>query len=575
MKILLTTLDSKFIHANLAVRYLKKFCMDDGFDIEIKEFTINQKQEYILGEIFSAKPDIVCFSCYIWNIEFVKELSYIIKEAKSSIQILYGGPEVSFEVEKLMGELPYADFVIFGEGEATFREFLLEYHKQCPDYSAVKGLAFRKDGCVVINEERNLIVNLDLVNYPYEEEDSFEDKIIYYESSRGCPFCCSFCMSSIDKRMRTFSMQRVRNDLAKLLKTKARQIKFVDRTFNADYKRSMEIINFIVDNNKNNMTIHFEITADIINREFLDFIGTLPVNMFQFEIGVQSLNEETLKEINRHMDIDKLFETVRFIEDKRNIHLHLDLIAGLPYEGYDTFKKSFDGLQRLNCEKIQLGFLKVLKGTKIYKDRFKHGIRYRRTAPYEVIRTNYITVDEILKLKDIEELVDKYYNEKYFEKTLKHVTAKFFPESAFEFYESFSSFWKQNGLYKVSHSRKKLYKIMYDYIKYINGADSQFLDCMRYDYVYNNQFEDLPDYLERECEEKYRFIKRSISNDEHFKNTYFPDARKDEKVVNEFRIVEIGEDVILFVYNDKNNIFNRCVTYVINDLIRRDYEQKR
>ncbi|MEL7649694.1 MAG: DUF4080 domain-containing protein [Sedimentibacter sp.] len=575
MKILLTTLDSKFIHANLAVRYLKKFCRDDGFDIEIKEFTINQKQEYILGEIFSANPDIVCFSCYIWNIEFVKELSYIIKEAKSSIQILYGGPEVSFEVEKLMEEQPYADFVIFGEGEATFREFLLEYHKQYPDFGAVKGLAFRKDGCVVINEERNLIMNLDSVNYPYEEEESFEDKIIYYESSRGCPFCCSFCMSSIDKRMRTFSLQRVRNDLAKLLKTKARQIKFVDRTFNADYKRSMEIINFIVDNNKNNMTIHFEITADIINREFLDFIGTLPVNMFQFEIGVQSLNEETLKEINRHMDIDKLFETVRFIENKRNIHLHLDLIAGLPYEGYDSFKKSFDGLHSLNCEKIQLGFLKILKGTKIYEDRFKHGIRYRRTAPYEVIRTNYITVDEILKLKDIEELVDKYYNEKYFEQTLEYVTAEFFPESAFKFYESFSLFWKQNGLYKVSHSRKKLYKIMYDYIKYINGADSQFLDCMRYDYVYNNQFEDLPEYLGRESEEKYRFIKRSISNDEHFKNKYFPGAGKDEKVINEFRIVEIGKDAILFVYSDKNNIFNRCGTYVINDLIRRDYEQKR
>ncbi|MDF2616749.1 MAG: cobalamin B12-binding/radical protein, partial [Sedimentibacter sp.] len=285
MKILLVTLDSKFIHANLAVRYLKKFCSDDDFNIEIKEFTINQKQEYIIGEILSANADLICFSCYIWNIEYIKEISYIIKEAKNSIDILWGGPEVSFEVKKLMEEEIYVDYVVFGEGEITFREFLKQYHSENPDYSSINGLALRKERSISINEERNLVLNLDELSYPYEEDDNFEDKIIYYESSRGCPFSCSFCMSSIDKRMRTFSMERVKRDLSMLLKTKARQIKFVDRTFNADYKRSMEIMNFIIENNQNNMTIHFEITADIINNEFLEFVGTLPVNMFQFEIG--------------------------------------------------------------------------------------------------------------------------------------------------------------------------------------------------------------------------------------------------------------------------------------------------
>ncbi|MEA5096435.1 MAG: DUF4080 domain-containing protein [Sedimentibacter saalensis] len=576
MKILLVTLDSKFIHANLAVRYLKKFCKDDDFNIEIKEFTINQKQEYIIGEILSANADLICFSCYIWNIEYIKEISYIIKEAKNDLDILWGGPEVSFEVKKLMEEETYVDYVVFGEGEITFREFLKQYHSENPDYSSVNGLVFRKEKSIIINEERNLILNLDELSYPYEEVDDFEDKIIYYESSRGCPFCCSFCMSSIDKRMRTFSMERVKRDLAMLLKTNARQIKFVDRTFNADYKRSMEIMSFIIANNHNNMTIHFEITADIINNEFLEFVGTLPVNMFQFEIGVQSLNEETLKEINRHMDINKLFDIVRFIEDHNNVHLHLDLIAGLPYEDYNMFKKSFDGLHNLQSEKIQLGFLKVLKGTKIYADKEKHVIRYRKTAPYEVIRTKYISAEEIFKLKDIEELVDKYYNEKYFEKTLEYILKHYFSSSAFEFYESFSSFWKNNDLYKVSHSRKKLYKILYDYVQCLDGINNEFIDCMKYDYVFNNQHEDIPDYLIRESEDKYRLIKRYLANDADFRKTYFAHAKKEEKIVNDFRIVEIGKNATLFIYYDKDNIFNRCLTHVINHAIEEiDYEQKR
>ncbi|MFA9423971.1 MAG: DUF4080 domain-containing protein [Sedimentibacter sp.] len=576
MKVLLVTLDSKFIHANLAVRYLKKFCTNDNIDIEIKEFTINQKQEYILSEIFSAKADLICFSCYVWNIEFIKELAYIIKEAKNEMQILYGGPEVSFEVEKLMEDEPYVDYVVFGEGEITFREFLHEFIKEYPQYSGIKGLAYRQKKDIHINEERELIFNLDVINYPYEEDDNFEDKIIYYESSRGCPFRCSFCMSSIEKTMRTFSMERVRKDLALLLKTKARQIKFVDRTFNADSKRSMEIINFIIKNNINYMTIHFEITADIITEEFLDFIGTLPVNMFQFEIGVQSLNIETLIEINRHMDIEKLYKIVNTIEKNHNIHIHLDLIAGLPYEDYETFKKSFDGIHLLNAEKIQLGFLKVLKGTKIYEDAEKHAIKYRQLAPYEVICTKYISIDELLKLKDIEELVDKYYNEKYFEKALEYIMNNLFKQSSFEFYDSFSLYWHQNGLYKMAHSRKKLYKIMFDYVEYLNEITAEFTACLRYDYVFNNKNEDIPDYLNRQSEDKYKFIKRQIANDTEFKNKYFNNLKKEEKIVNAFRIVDIQEDTTLFIYKDQDNIFEKCNTYRINEFIEeKDYEQKR
>lgn len=576
MKILLVTLDSKFIHANLAVRYLKKFCKDDNFDIEIKEFTINQKQDYILGEIFQVNADLICFSTYIWNVEYIRELSYIIKEAKKNIKILCGGPEVSFEIERFMAKDTFIDYVIFGEGEITFRDFLIEFHKESPNYSNVSGLAYREENNIIVNSVRQPILDLDKINYPYEESDSFEDKIIYYESSRGCPFSCSFCMSSIDKKMRTFSMYRVKKDLAMLLKTKARQIKFVDRTFNADYKRSMEIMDFIINNNHSNMTIHFEITADIINEEFLNYIKKLPENMFQFEIGVQSLNSETLTEINRQMNIEKLYNVVSNIVEAKNIHIHLDLIAGLPYEDYSSFKKSFDGIHNIQAEKIQLGFLKVLKGTKIYADINKHEIRYRKVSPYEVICTKYLTVDEILKLKNIEELVERYYNEKYFVKSLEYIFANIFKDSFFDFYEHFSIYWKDNDLYKVSHSRKKLYKIIYDYMKSNGNLSEEFVSCLRYDYVFNNQHEDLPDYLNRETEDKYKTFKRLISYNDKFKETYFNDIKRDSRILNEFRIVEIGNDVTLFIYKDKDNIFNRCKTYRINDYLEEiDYEQKR
>jgi radical SAM superfamily enzyme YgiQ (UPF0313 family) len=562
MKILLITLDSKYIHANLAVRYLKKYCGD--FDIVIKEFTINQRPEYILGEILAEGPDLICFSCYIWNIDYIKDISYIIKESKSEARLLYGGPEVSFEIKELMESNPFIDFVIFGEGEETFKEFLEEIQKPSPLLRKIKGLAFRENNEAIINESRGLIDNLDIINYPYEPEEEFENKIIYYESSRGCPFSCSFCLSSIDKKLRFFSMERVKRDLKMLLNTKARQIKFVDRTFNADYRRSMEIMEYIVENNKNNMTIHFEITADIINDQFLSFLGKMPVNMFQFEIGVQSLNVDTLCEIDRHMDKDKLSRAIREIGKNKNIHLHLDLIAGLPYEDYESFKKSFDGIYKLNAEKIQLGFLKVLKGTKIFRDKEKHGIKHTLKAPYEVICTKYISLGELLKLKNIEELVDKYYNEKYFNKSIKYAAGTWFAESPFEFYSSFSDYWQKYDLYNKAHSRKKLYRILYDYVKDMKGIDDEFIQALKFDYIFNNQFEELPDYLDRESEDRFKSLKKGLAHDVDFKNKYFPSS--EEKIVNNFRICQIGGNIILFIYRDRENIFNRCETYVVNDI---------
>lgn len=569
MKILLVTVDSKYIHSNLAVRYLRSFLLNDGIDIEIKEFTINQQQDYVLSEILAAEPELICFSCYIWNIEYIKEVAYILKEANPDIKILCGGPEVSFETKKFMDEEIYVDYVVAGEGELSFREFLKSIQLSNPNFFEINGLCFRDGDKIIINSPREPVENLDTINYPYNEGEDFADKIVYYESSRGCPFRCSFCMSSIDKKIRYFSLERVKRDLKRLLSSKARQIKFVDRTFNADYKRAIEIMEFIVDNNPEYITVHFEITADIINDEFLEFLKKMPVNMFQFEIGVQTLNEATLFEINRGMNIERLFRVIRGIGENKNIHMHLDLIAGLPFEGYESFKESFNGIHKLRAEKIQLGFLKVLKGTKIFHGKEIHEIKYRKTAPYEVISTKYIGMKHILKLKRIEELVDKYYNEKYFEKALDLVIQKHYKDSPFEFYEEFSSFWQKGGLYRVSHGRKKLYEIFYSFLKCGGILTKELEDSLRYDYVFNNRNEELPEFLNKEMEEGLKQVKRKLSNSESFKNKYFNEYKKEDRIANSFRIVEINSKVVLFKYLDKNNIFKRCETFEINP---EDYE---
>ncbi len=587
MKTLLVSLDSKFIHSNLALRYIKNYCAD-SFDIEIKEFTINQKIEYITDEIISTKAELICFSCYIWNIEYINEIIYILKISNPNIKILFGGPEVSYEIRNIMQDNALIDFIIYGEGEISFKEFLTAIHENKP-LSEVRGLAYRNadkalseisgdspykcgnEDEIIINKPREINYDLDILAFPYKNDDKYYDKIIYYESSRGCPFRCAFCMSSIDKSVRTFSFERVKKDLSILLNSKARQIKFVDRTFNADYKRAMKIMQFIVENNKNNMTIHFEITADIINDEFLEFLKHMPVNMFQFEIGVQSLNEKTLCEINRKTDIERLVYVVNKVKENKNIHIHLDLIAGLPYEDYDTFKLSFDKIHNLYTDKLQLGFLKVLRGTKIYQDLKIHDIRYSRKAPYEIIKNKYISYEEILKLKNIEELVERYYNERYFYNTIIYIMESFYNNKAFEFYEEFSKYWKINNLYMAMHNRKKLYEIIYNFAKNKGILTSEFMDNLLYDFVSCNEKEELLYIFDKDKEESLRDTKKIIAKNEEFRKKYFDIEDMNYRIINDFRLVNISGDIILFVYKNKENIFERCKTYKINEFLKPIY----
>ncbi|QSX07101.1 DUF4080 domain-containing protein [Sedimentibacter sp. zth1] len=573
MKTLLVSIDSKFIHSNLALRYIKNYCKSD-FDIDIKEFTINQKIEYITDEIINTHSSLICFSCYIWNIEYVNQIVYILKTAKPELKILLGGPEISFEVEKQMKENNLIDFVIYGEGEISFHDFLNVYEAK-KDFSTVKGLAFRKSNQIIVNKPREMLTNLDALISPYNSDETYEDKIVYYESSRGCPFRCSFCMSSIDKSVRVFSMDRVKSDLLYILNAKARQIKFVDRTFNADYKRAMEIMKFIKDNNKNNSSIHFEITADIINDEFLEFLGTMPTNMFQLEIGVQSLNENTLDEINRKTNIDKLIHVVDGIKTNNNMHMHLDLIAGLPYEDYNSFTISFNRIHNLYAEKLQLGFLKVLRGTKIYADIEKHDIKYNIKAPYEIIKNKYLSYEEILRLKNIEELLDKYYNEKYFDLSLEFIIKDFYNNDAFCFYDEFRHYWKENNLYKASHNRKKLYEILYNFIKHENKLTDKLVNNLLIDFVCSNHREELINIFDNRLEEDLRPLKREIAKNKQFREKYFNITDNTTKILNNFRILKIAENIILFVYKDKDNIFERCKTYDITEFANKILESKR
>lgn len=574
MKTLLIGINSKFIHINLAIRYLKNNIDSNISNLSVKEFTINQKIDYIISQILKEEANIVAFSCYIWNIEYIKKLIYILKTANPEITIILGGPEVSYDMENFMLENPSVDFIIFGEGEITFNELIRYLNNKNYEIEKLKGVAWKNNDNIYINEKIELIKDIDTIKSPYREKEDFKNKILYYETSRGCPYRCSFCMSSIEKKVRYLSIDKVKKDLRLLLNTNAKQIKFVDRTFNSDYKRSMEIMKFIEDNNKNNINIHLEITADIINNEFLDYLEGLPVNMYQFEIGIQSFNYCTLEEINRYTDIDKLKFVIRKIKSFNNIHQHVDLIAGLPYESYEIFKESFNEVHNLNADKIQLGFLKVLKGTQVYNDRNKHKIKYLYYAPYEVIKTKYISYEEINKLKKVEELVEKYYNEGYFQNSLNYIISNLF-KKPFDFYEKFSDYWEENNLFDIMHKRKKLYIILYNFIKKENGAEKIFNEKLKYDYIFNNPQEELLNIFDKSTEERHKKLKHDIFKVKKFKERYFYCLNDNIKyAINYFRIVDIGKETYLFVYKDKNNIFDRCEAYSIsNDIKELKYDK--
>ena len=461
MKILLTAINAKYIHSNLAIYSLRACAGEYKSQIELAEFTINNQKDYILEEIYKRKPDILCFSVYIWNLDYVESVAREFKKICPDTPVWVGGPEVSYEVEDFLTSHPEIDGVMIGEGEETFRE-VCGYYAGNRGLDDIQGIAYRDNNGIRVTESR-AIMDMSRIPFCYDTMEDFSNRIIYYESSRGCPFSCSYCLSSVDKSLRFRDTELVKKELLFFINQKVPQIKFVDRTFNCNHAHAMEIWRFIKEHDNGVTNFHFEISADLINEEELKLISNMRPGLIQLEIGVQSTNEVTIKEIHRTMKLERLKEVVRAIQSGANVHEHLDLIAGLPYEDYDSFAGSFDEIYELKPNQLQLGFLKVLKGSFMYEHAKEYGIIYHDRPPYEVLSTKWISFDDVLRIKKVEEMLEVYYNSGQFEITMKLMDVLY--DSAFDFFQRLGDFYEEKGYLAMSHSRIRRCEILLEFMQ--------------------------------------------------------------------------------------------------------------
>lgn len=513
MKVLLTAINSKFIHSNLAVRYLKSFTKDISYHGVIKEFTINDREERILEEIIKEKPDVVAFSTYIWNVELISRVANLIKRVNPKIEILYGGPEVSFDSVQFLKD-NVGEYVIEGEGEKTYRDFLL-YKLGEIDLEKVRGLHYKFGNKVYSNEKRPLMSMNEIV-FPYEEDEDLSNKIVYYEASRGCPFNCKYCLSSTSHGVRFLDSERILNQLKYFINKKVRLVKFVDRTFNCNHKFSMAIWKFLIEQDTNTQ-FHFEISADILKDEEIKLLSNAPEGRFQFEVGVQTTNDDVLRNINRFVNFSDIKEKVVELMAIKNIKQHLDLIAGLPGEDYNSFVRSFNDVYGIRPEEIQLGFLKLLKGSSMREEANNYGMEFSPYPPYEILKTDKITYDELLKLKKVEEMVDKYYNSKKFKLIIGYFEDKF--DSPFEFYYSLGLFFENRGYFNKNIGNIEYYKVFLDFNSEILKNDNKIInEIVKFNYLLYNKNRGLPEFLRSNIsKEEEKSIKDTLRGKYSFK----------------------------------------------------------
>ncbi|SFU43347.1 Radical SAM superfamily enzyme YgiQ, UPF0313 family [Clostridium sp. DSM 8431] len=493
MKILLTAINSKYIHSNLAVRYLRAYTKDMDYECAIKEFSINDREEHILERIIEEKPDVVTFSTYIWNIEMVERLSKLIKLVNPSIEILFGGPEVSYDSMLFLKE-NVGDYVIEGEGEVTFREFV-EYKQGLREINTVRGLYYKEKDNVLYNGSRPPM-SLDDVIFPYEEDEDLSNKIVYYESSRGCPFNCKYCLSSTSHGVRFRSIDKVLKELQFFIDKKVKLVKFVDRTFNCNTKHSMAIWKYLIEADTNTH-FHFEISADILKNEEIDLLRKAPLDRFQFEVGVQTTNDDVLRNINRFVNFSDIKDKVCELLSIKNIKQHLDLIAGLPGEDYESFKKSFNDVHSIQPEEIQLGFLKLLKGSAMREESAKYDMKFSPYPPYEILSTNKISYNEILILKKVEAVVDKYYNSQKFNNILKYFYNKY--NKPYNFFYDLGMYFEKKGYFDKNIGNSEYYKVFLEFNKEILKNEDEYLkDIVRFDYLTFNKKRGMPEFLRYE-----------------------------------------------------------------------------
>ena len=551
MKILLVACNAKYIHSNLAVYDLQAYASDYADHIVLKEYTINQQKDDIMRDIYMEHPDVVCVSCYIWNLSFVKELMADLIKILPGADFWAGGPEVSYDAEKFLTENSEFKGVMVGEGEETFKELAGYYVEKNPqDLKNMTGICYR-DGDQIIHNGWRQIMDLSSIPFIYKDLSEFKYRIIYYESSRGCPFSCSYCLSSIDKKLRFRDTETVKKELQFFIDNKVPQVKFVDRTFNCKHDHAMAIWKYINEHDNGVTNFHFEISADLLREEELQEMSTMRPGLIQLEIGVQSTNPDTIKAIHRTMDFEKLKGIVDRIHSFGNIHQHLDLIAGLPYEDYDSFRHSFNDVYALKPQQLQLGFLKVLKGSHMMEMCREYGIVYKTQEPYEVLSTKWLDYDHVLKLKTVENMVEVYYNSGQFQNTLEYLENFF--QDAFSIYERLGSFYMEKGYGDVSHTRMRRYEILLEFLEDVPEISmDQVKDQMVYDLYLRENLKSRPGFARDQ-----KPFERQIW-----------DFRKREKVAKNAH-VEVFADgtVLLFNYADRDPLTNNAhVTDVTKDV---------
>ena len=570
MKILLTAINAKYIHSNLAIYSLRACAGEYKSQIELAEFTINNQKDYILEEIYKRKPDILCFSVYIWNLDYVESVAREFKKICPDTPVWVGGPEVSYEVEDFLTSHPEIDGVMIGEGEETFRE-VCDYYAGKREPDSIQGIAYRDNHGIRVTKSR-AIMDMSRIPFCYDTMEDFSNRIIYYESSRGCPFSCSYCLSSVDKSLRFRDTELVKKELLFFINQKVPQIKFVDRTFNCNHAHAMEIWRFIKEHDNGVTNFHFEISADLINEEELKLISDMRPGLIQLEIGVQSTNEVTIKEIHRTMKLERLKEVVRAIQSGANVHEHLDLIAGLPFENYDSFAKSFDEIYELKPNQLQLGFLKVLKGSFMYEHAKEYGIIYHDRPPYEVLSTKWISFDDVLRIKKVEEMLEVYYNSGQFEITMKLMDVLY--DSAFDFFQRLGDFYEEKGYLAMSHSRIRRCEILLEFMQaelQVKADETKQSDIVQmleealiFDLYYRENCKSRPSWAVDAASFKkmtHRYCaKGKLSHVEPF-HYRFPD--KKQRSIDALPVREKEPVWVLFHYDDRDPLDNQAgIEYV-------------
>ena len=553
MNILLTAINAKYIHSNPAVYSLRAYaCRYGGSryeeEIRIAEYTINQPVDEILMDIYERCPDILCISCYLWNISYVEQLIREIPKVLPETKIWLGGPEVSYNAREMLDGYPGLAGVMCGEGEQIFLELLETY--------------------AAGNEPEEILTAreaLDLSSIPfiYEHIEDFDNRIVYYESSRGCPFSCSYCLSSIDKCLRFRDPDLVRRELQFFIDHEVPQVKFVDRTFNCRHDHAMAVWSYIKEHDRGITNFHFEVAADLLNDEEIALIRSMRPGLIQLEIGVQSTNPDTVREIRRRMDLAKVEKNVAAVREARNVHQHLDLIAGLPYEDYDSFARSFDRVYAMKPDQLQLGFLKVLKGSLMHEKTEEYGLVYQDRPPYEVLSTKWLSYSDVIRLKKIEEMVEVYYNSGQFRNTMEQLEQAY--ASSFEMYGALADYYEKNGLFRLSHSRIARYEILYHFIEETEGAEriAGYREWLTLDLYLRDNVKNRPAFLGEnrvKPDEAAAFYKAEEEERRYLSGYEGYDRRQMRKMTH---LEKIGEEVLLFDYRKRNPLNGDAAIYRI------------